>query len=296
MLARLVRTLTPVVSLVAVTAACGMVGRDGEGLGFERGLAPAPELSKAARVTRRAEAPWAYVLPVDHGLRSDKSGRGEFRAPRFHGEHNGIDLLAPVGTPIYSACKGQAMGGVSRSFGNWVQVICPVPDAYMKAGGPRPWVSLFYAHLDELAVPSFEWVEVGRGQSVGTVGKSGNAGGSSVQAHLHLELIVQANRRSAMDERHLGGDQREVGAADTFTAALERECLEPNGFSPKSGQLQRARRVDPFVALVCLADRKPDFQRPGVPLEAWSVPWDRFYDARRFDVNHGLDDVELAKR
>ena len=43
-------------------------------------------------------------------------------APRTHGKHNGLDLLAPIGTALRSPCSGSAKSAVSRSFGKWVKV------------------------------------------------------------------------------------------------------------------------------------------------------------------------------
>lgn len=242
------------VALVA-TVSCALVSQDGGNAGVERKapfLSPLPpELAKTKRATPE-KSPWAYVLPIDHGVRADESGDGSFRAPRFHGEHNGIDLLAPVGTPTFAACDGQVMSGVSGSFGRWAHVVCPVPDGLVKDGS-SPWASFFYAHLDKLDIEQDKWLDVAAGTQLGTVGKSGNARGPNVQPHLHLELIVQANRRSAMEERHLGRDQTMVQAAEFFASALDDTCLQPLGLQPKSRQISRARRVDPFLALICLS-------------------------------------------
>ncbi|HSC87751.1 MAG TPA: hypothetical protein VLC09_10795, partial [Polyangiaceae bacterium] len=96
-----VRTLWGVLPLLAAlgVVACDLVPSD-TGEGLRPILAPPPDLSKSKKAEPETPAaPWAYVLPVDHGVRADESGEGSFRAPRFHGEHNGIDLLAPVGTP-----------------------------------------------------------------------------------------------------------------------------------------------------------------------------------------------------
>jgi murein DD-endopeptidase MepM/ murein hydrolase activator NlpD len=259
-----------------------------------------PELSKpksaATKEAKNPNAPWHYVLPVDYGVRADVSGQGHFRAPRFHGEHNGLDLLAPVGTPVFSPCEGKAMAGVSRSFGKWVHIICPAPPQYVKAGGPHPWVSFFYAHLDTTDLPHNEWVSVQGAQAMGKVGKSGNAQGPNVQPHLHLELIVQKNRRAAMDERHLGSDQSSVAAADRFAESLSTECMAPYGFEPKSQLLRRARRIDPFVALTCLSQRKPDFVKAPSPLTESSLAWTAFYVAKDFNVNLGVEDSRHAKK
>jgi murein DD-endopeptidase MepM/ murein hydrolase activator NlpD len=275
-------------SLGVVSLACGLVPRDGGDGRSTPVLSPLdPELAKYKSAKASRATPWAYVLPIDHGVRADKSGEGYFRAPRFHGEHNGIDLLAPVGTPVFAACAGRAMAATSPSFGNSVQVICPVPNELWSGRGSEPWVSFFYAHLKESLLPTGRWIDVSRGAPLGSVGKSGNAGGSEVQPHLHLELIVQRNQRSAMDERHLGTDQSPSLATDTFAERMGETCLDPFGFHPKSRLLTRARRVDPFVALTCLSGQKPDFEKAPEPLGFASTEWSRFYIARRFNVNDG---------
>lgn len=298
---RTARKVLPLLVLLGATVACSsLVKKDGE-KGGSLALGPLPELSKPKAVAADREsptrsAPWTYVLPIDHGVRSDKSGAGHFRAPRFHGEHNGLDLLAPIGTPTFSPCEGKAMGGVSRSFGNWVHIICPVPDQYMKAGGPRPWASFFYAHLDAVDLALNEWRDVARGQAVGKVGKSGNARGPNVKPHLHLELIVQKNQRHAMDERHVGSDQSSVPAADFFADSLSTSCMGPYGFEPKSQLLRRARRLDPFIALTCLSDKKPNFIKAPSPLTESSLAWTKFYIAKDFNVNLGVEDSRIARR
>lgn len=295
---RLARSVLPLGVLLTATVACSLVSKDNGGDGSGFALGPAPELSKpkVSDSAVRKDAPWTYVLPVDHGVRADTSGQGHFRAPRFHGEHNGLDLLAPVGTPVFSPCDGKAMSGVSRSFGKWIHVICPVPDSYMKKGGPRPWASFFYAHLDSTTLPYNKWVSIEGASTVGAVGKSGNARGPNVQPHLHLELIVQKNRRSAMDERHLGADQSTVHAAEHFAKSLSEECMAPFGFEPKSQLLRRARRIDPFVALTCLSDRKPNYLKAPSPLTEASRDWAQFYVAKDFNVNLGVEDSRLARR
>src|SRR5690606_37182024 len=112
------------------------------------------------------KGPWAYVLPVDHGVRTDESGHGHFRAPRFHGEHNGLDLLAPLGTPVFASCSGMVTAGNSPSFGTWVRVVCPVPSSLLK-GQQKPHASIFYAHLDRAHVPREVWSRVRKGAKFG---------------------------------------------------------------------------------------------------------------------------------
>lgn len=287
----------PLLVLLCLTAACNFVhGEDSDKQSFS--LGPMPELSKTKPTpkVRRAGAPWTYVLSVDHGVRFDQGGKGYFRAPRFHGEHNGLDLLAPIGTPVYAPCTGQVMTGVSQSFGNWARLICPVPDNFVQKGKPHPWVSFFYAHLNGTEFPINQWRDIRSAEKVGEVGKSGNAREASIQPHLHLELIVQHNRRAAMDERHLGADQSNVEAAEHFGRVLSQECMGRYGFEAKLNQLQRARRIDPFIALTCLSDFKPNFKKAPSPLSFASMEWAQLYIAKDFNVNLGVEDSSLAHR
>ncbi len=297
--ARGLRRALPIGAVVLASVACQFVTGD-EGESGEPPAGPSLEKSKAmppppkiSRERAPKNGPWSYVLPVDHGVRSDKSGMGHFRAPRYHGEHNGIDLLAPVGTPVFAACAGRAMAGASKSFGLWVHLVCPVPKDLASKGSP--YASFFYAHLSKNELPHNQWVRVRKAQSIGAVGKSGNARGDNVQPHLHLELIIQKDRRAAMDERHLGNDQSMVPDAKRFLSALDERCLEPNGFHPKSGALRRARRFDPFVALTCLSGGKPDFERAPRPLDFASNAWSEFYLADGFNVDEGPDGLLLAE-
>jgi murein DD-endopeptidase MepM/ murein hydrolase activator NlpD len=171
-----------------------------------------------------------------------------------------------------------------------------VPDQFVQKGQPHPWASFFYAHLNTVDLEHDKWVSVQGAQAVGTVGKSGNADGPTIQPHLHLELIVQRNKRTAMDERHVGSDQSSVAAADFFAETLSSECMAPNGFEPKSQLLRRARRVDPFVALTCLGQRKPNFIKAPSPLSESSLAWTSFYVAKNFNVNLGVEDSRVARR
>lgn len=286
----------PLLLLTALTAACSLASKDG-GDGLHFSLGPMPELAKKKTVpgARRTDAPWTYVLPIDHGVRIDQSGQGYFRAPRFHGEHNGLDLLAPVGTAVYAPCEGKMMVGASPSFGSWVQVVCPVPAGFAIENQPHPWVSFFFAHLSRTPTSPEQWFDVHAGDQVGEVGKTGNAQDVSIQPHLHLELIVQRNRRSAMDERHLGADQSNVEAAQQFARVLDQQCMERYGFVSKTNEVRRARRIDPFIALTCLSDFKPNFKKAPSPLSSASKEWAQFYFAKDFNVNLGVEDSILAR-
>ena len=87
--------------------------------------------------------------------------------------HYGIDMAAPLGTPVHAAGEGKvAFAGSWILTGNTV-VIEHLPGVYS-----------MYFHLNELLVKAGEMVE--EGQQIGTVGMTGLATGP----HLHWEVTV----------------------------------------------------------------------------------------------------------
>jgi lipoprotein NlpD len=86
--------------------------------------------------------------------------------------HEGIDLPAPIGTPVYAAGDGQVVyaGDAIRGYGNLIVV--------QHAGD----LLTVYAHNSVLLVRQGERVTAG--QRVALVGQSGHATGS----HLHFEV------------------------------------------------------------------------------------------------------------
>ena len=96
--------------------------------------------------------------------------------------HNGIDLAAPKGTPIYAAADGVVVGvvkGITREqnasdgggYGNYVII-------QHKDGT----FSTLYAHCSKVDVSKGQ--EVKQGQKIGEVGNTGNSSGN----HLHFEV------------------------------------------------------------------------------------------------------------
>lgn len=88
--------------------------------------------------------------------------------------HEGIDLVAPAGTPVYAAADGLVVGAAPNGrYGNWVRI-----DHDAK-------VSTVYGHLMAFA-PGIEPGEtVVRGELIGFVGSTGRSTG----AHLHFEVL-----------------------------------------------------------------------------------------------------------
>lgn len=93
-------------------------------------------------------------------------------SPRWHYR---IDITAPVGTRVVTAGAGRVVragnfDGPKAGYGNLVEV---------DHGDGQ---NTLYAHLDTIAVRPGD--QLLRGQSLGTVGKSGNVG--KAQSHLHF--------------------------------------------------------------------------------------------------------------
>ena len=90
-----------------------------------------------------------------------------------HHIHTGIDLAAPLGSPVYSATAGRVIAGYDADgAGDYVKVVV---DAHT-------WV--LYGHLSAFRVASGDLVAPG--QLIGLVGATGLATGP----HVHLQVDV----------------------------------------------------------------------------------------------------------
>lgn len=134
-----------------------------------------PALRHATRLISLVREPVPTSLPVPVEGVGRRELRGTWGAPRSGGRvHEGIDIFAPLGTPVRSTTHGLIVRkGWNRLGGRVVTVLGP--------GGQRH----YYAHLDELDTPEEgDWVEAGT--VLGYVGTSGNAAGTP--AHLHYGI------------------------------------------------------------------------------------------------------------
>ena len=109
----------------------------------------------------------------------------EFGAPRGGSRHQGIDLAAPAGTPVWVTADGKVIfAGKDGRYGRTILVD--------HGGGYRTR----YAHLKRIDTKNGKTVK--RGDVIGRVGKSGNASG----AHLHYEVLrngTPVNPRAYLD-------------------------------------------------------------------------------------------------
>jgi len=109
-------------------------------------------------------------------IRNDALGDGEFGAKRRNGRsHSGLDIEAPLGTPVYAARSGIAFcGNVPTGYGKYVMIYHP--DGFQS----------FYGHLSNWGINPIQ--KVHKSDLIGFVGKTGNASSKYIQTHLHFEI------------------------------------------------------------------------------------------------------------
>lgn len=91
--------------------------------------------------------------------------------------HNGIDIPAPIGTPVVAPLDGRVLQVLNGGAGGKQMVV-------LHANGLRTG----YAHLDDWKVAQGEVVQ--RGQTIATVGNTG----ASTGPHLHFTVRLRADQ------------------------------------------------------------------------------------------------------
>ena len=105
----------------------------------------------------------------------------EFGA-RWGRNHNGIDIAAKTGTPIYAPCNGVVtFSGVRNGYGNYVTI-----------DHGAGYVTT-YAHMNKACVT--EGMILRQGDLIGEIGTTGRVTG----AHLHFEILLNGEFVDPMD-------------------------------------------------------------------------------------------------
>ncbi len=120
--------------------------------------------------------PQCLVIPVQGATRPDWNPRTFWHSPwGASGVHKGIDIFAREGTPVLSAAPGLVLYAGTLALGGNVVVVA----------GPK-WRIHYYAHLREIEAAVLR--PVSRGETIGTVGATGNAAGKP--PHLHYAIAT----------------------------------------------------------------------------------------------------------
>lgn len=121
-----------------------------------------------------------FLSPIYHSgnipIREDAFGDGDFGAKRRGRRlHLGVDILAPMGTPVYAAKCGLVINAeTNHGLGQYVEIL------------HRDGLVTIYGHLSRIEV--YQGQRVCQGDKVGEVGKTGNARNHLILPHLHLEV------------------------------------------------------------------------------------------------------------
>jgi murein DD-endopeptidase MepM/ murein hydrolase activator NlpD len=125
-----------------------------------------PKASNQPRVLNS----YTYTAPSGFLVRPISGGR---RSQGVHG-HNGVDLAASIGTPVFAAAAGTVIaarnGGYNGGYGSMIII--------SHANG----IQTVYAHLNDIYINQGQ--SVTQGQTIGEVGNTGKSTG----AHLHFEV------------------------------------------------------------------------------------------------------------
>ncbi len=128
------------------------------------GVISAAKTSSVAKgSTQQTVTAGYYVRPIKGGVKSQ----------HIHG-HNGVDLAAPVGTPIVASADGKVIlsrtGGYNGGYGTYVVI------------SHNNGTQSLYAHMAANNVAVGEMVK--QGQVIGTIGMTGKTTGP----HIHFEI------------------------------------------------------------------------------------------------------------
>lgn len=180
--------VTAVVTSIAWIAVGGVLGNF-DGLFSVREIGTSPTMrgttqaEPAARPTVIAQRPVAtppgksaYLMPVAN-VRPEQL-TDTFTQSRSDGRvHDAIDIMAPRGTPVVAAVRGQVEKLFTSKLGGLT--------IYVRSPDRR--TITYYAHLDAYAPGLSEGQQVRQGQQLGTVGSTGNADPSA--PHLHFAVM-----------------------------------------------------------------------------------------------------------
>ncbi len=146
------------------------------GVGAVPAGAHAPAKPTPAKPARARAKTTGFRCPVGPGRQVTNS----FGDARGGGRrHQGIDIMAPYGTPIYAVEPGVIVRAYSNRRGGL--------SISLRANSG---VEYFYAHQSANLVESGQTVAAG--QLIGRVGTSGNA--ASTAPHLHFEKLLPGSR------------------------------------------------------------------------------------------------------
>jgi hypothetical protein len=171
-------------------------------------------LEREVAKARRAAAPPPVDLPPETAPAVEQAHIAKpqpVRRARLLFMHDGVDLVAPIGTPIYAASDGVVAGaGPNGGYGNWIRI---------EHSGK---LSTVYGHLSEFAPGIEAGVLVSRGELIGFVGNTGRSTG----AHLHFEIVSGGKPVDPLAYPEIKGAQLRGADLERFRKQVTRALAE----------------------------------------------------------------------
>lgn len=242
-----------VTPLIAVLGVMGASQYCGPGGGWDSAGTVTSIEATGQRVWPMAEG--TYQITSEWGPRSNPvTGGSEL--------HTGIDLAAPMGTPMYAAMDGNVVAaGAASGFGFWIVI------DHNDGGNP---VSTVYGHIQtqqDLKVAVGDTVHAG--QVIALVGN----GGTSTGPHLHFEYVPggrlqgnqtvnprvfldQAKKLTAPGSAEEAGEPAPTTEADPLLVADQQDissAVDDCGFGGAGGNLKPGSVPPEFVKWLQLA-------------------------------------------
>jgi murein DD-endopeptidase MepM/ murein hydrolase activator NlpD len=138
---------------------------------------PSPQGAQTSAASQPSNSNAQLLIPVA-GVRAEQLTDTYTQARSEGRVHNAIDIMAAKGTPVLAAADGTVVRLFQSDRGGTT--------LYVRGTDNR--TIYYYAHLDRYAEGVGENKQVRRGDVIGYVGDTGNAGAGNY--HLHFEITV----------------------------------------------------------------------------------------------------------
>ncbi len=181
----------------------------GKAMGGPRRNVPLPPGLPTGSVNGNGSGSASLVAPL--GFSSYGSWPAPPRAARALFMHEGVDLVAPYGTPVHAAADGVVTGAAPNGrYGNWIRI----------EHGAK--LATVYGHLSAFAPGIAPGARVARGELIGFVGSTGRSTG----AHLHFELQSDGKPVNPINHPELKAAQLRGADLDRFRKQVARSLGE----------------------------------------------------------------------
>jgi murein DD-endopeptidase MepM/ murein hydrolase activator NlpD len=177
-----------------------------------------------------AMAQGSVPTPTESGKTPSGVRVSSVYGPRNSGFHRGVDIAAPIGTPVFASNSGVVVAARWQNPNNLKQGYGQFVELQHEDG-----TQTVYAHLSQIAVRQGDKVEKGI-----QIAKTGNTG-SSTGPHLHYELIkngvkVNPGSQLALAAVTPGGTTSKLDVALAENQGLKLNGQQPTTYTNNSSQ------------------------------------------------------------